>query len=295
MIPSSEDCSVKEALESYRQYLDRQPVSAHTRRNYLQRVKRYLDYLEGSLEGLRALSDEVERDFQMRDFKAWLLTSGASPSTINSTLSAVDNFYLSRGMKQAKLKRLDLPRQAPRALEQDEERRLLKALARTSLRNKAVVMVMMHAGLRISEVAALNVGDISLTARRGEVLVRCGKGLKQRTIPINQELREVLLKYLAEEGCRESLEPMFVSQKQNRLSMAAIDKVIRMLGAQACVDLSAHDLRHHFITRLVRQGTDIVTIAELAGHARLETVRRYSLPTAEEKQQALEKLCRYAS
>jgi len=285
---------VTKALESYKQYLDRQPVSAHTRRNYLQRVKRYLDYLQNSIEGLQALSDEVERDFQMREFKAWLLTSGASPSTINSTLSAVDNFYLSRGMKQAKLKRLDLPRQAPRALERDEERRLLKELARVSLRNRAVVMVMLHAGLRISEVAGLNVGDVCLTARRGEILVRCGKGLKQRTIPINQDLREVLLKYLSSEGSREALEPLFISQKQNRLSMAAIDKIIRLLGAQACIELSAHDLRHHFITRLVRQGTDIVTVAELAGHARLETVRRYSLPTAEDKQKELEKLCGYA-
>jgi len=286
---------VKEVLETYRQYLDRQPVSAHTRRNYMHRVNRYLDYLENSVEGLRALSDEVERDFQLREFKAWLLTSGASPSTVNSILSAVDNFYLSRGMKPAKLKRLDLPMQAPRALEQDEERRLLKALVRASLRNRAVATIMMHAGLRISEVSALNVGDVSLTARRGEILVRCGKGLKQRTIPINQDLREVLQKYLAGEASREALEPLFVSQKKNRLSMAAIDKVVRSLGAEACLELSAHDLRHHFITRLVRQGTDIVTVAELAGHARLETVRRYSLPTAAVKQQALEKLCGYAS
>ena len=55
-------------------------------------------------------------------------------------------------------------------------------------------------------------------------------------------------------------------------------------------ELSSHSLRHTFITRLIRSGTDVVAVAELAGHSRLETTRRYSLPSQDVMLAAVEKL-----
>jgi site-specific recombinase XerD len=280
-----------EAFESYKSYLQKQPVSAHTRRNYLQRVRNFLTWLDGCPDGDLPLSDPVERDFQMREFKAFMLQHGACPSTVNGVLSAVDNFYLSRGMDAGKVKRLDLPRQAPRALQPDEEKRLLKTLMRVSPRNRALIMLLWHTGLRISEAAALNIEDLTLTARTGQVRVRCGKGLKQRSIGINAELRAVLHAYMSGQVSRAAHEPLFLSQKRSRLSVASIDRIVRQLGRVSGIELSAHDMRHNFISHLVRSGVDVVLVAELVGHGRLETVRRYSLPTEDEKQQALEKLC----
>ena len=62
------------------------------------------------------------------------------------------------------------------------------------------------------------------------------------------------------------------------------------LADEAHVAFSAHILRHTFATNLIRQGTDLVLVAELTGHARLETVRRYSLPTEADLQAAIEAL-----
>lgn len=276
-------------LEDYKCYLDRMPVSIHTRRNYLLRVRSFLEWLEHSgVEG--ATIDPVERDFAVHDYKNHLLQRGSAASTLNSVLAAIDNFYIYIGMGPAKVKRQDLPSQAPRALEPEEQRRLVKVIAQSkSLRNRSIALIMLHCGLRISELAQLDVGDVILSARKRELVVRCGKGTKRRVVPINSELAEVLRDYLAS-APRGPEAPFFLSQKGNRLSVQAIDYVIRSFGRDAGIDFSSHCLRHTCLTRLVRAGVDIVTVAEIAGHSRLETSRRYSLPTAAVKIAAMEKL-----
>ena len=70
----------------------------------------------------------------------------------------------------------------------------------------------------------------------------------------------------------------------------AIDLAVRHLGQEADVETSAHTLRHTCLTRLVRAGNDIVLVAELAGHSRLETTRRYSLPSDADRQAAMDGL-----
>jgi integrase/recombinase XerC/integrase/recombinase XerD len=176
--------------------------------------------------------------------------------------------------------------QAPKALELDEIRRVKRSIARSSVRNQTVMLLMLHTGLRISELAALNVGDVFVTSRKGELLVRCGKGSKQRKIPLNSEARTIMQAYLV--GPQDPQEPLFKSQRGARLSVNAIDYVVRQIARDA------HTLRHCALSQMVRQGVDIVTVAELAGHSRLETTRRYSLPTANDKINAVEKLVDYA-
>ncbi|MCC6271074.1 MAG: tyrosine-type recombinase/integrase [Microbacteriaceae bacterium] len=282
---------MQEELQGYANYLSRMPISEHTRRNYLQRIKKFLERLADSPDGVKALTDQIERDFAVQDYKTHLLQSGKSSNTINAVLSAIDNFYLYKGMGPVKVKRHDLPAQAPRALEPEELRRLLKEIARCkSKRNRTLALVMLNCGLRISEVAQLDIGDVLLMARKRELVVRCGKNSKRRTVPINSDLAEVMREYLASVRGSYPEMPLFLSQKGNRLSVQAIDYIIRQFGRDAGVDLSSHTLRHSCLTLLVRSGVDIVTVAEIAGHSRLETSRRYSLPTEAVKIAAMEKI-----
>jgi len=83
---------------------------------------------------------------------------------------------------------------------------------------------------------------------------------------------------------------MFTAARGGRLSRRAIDRVVRTAGARAGIALSAHVLRHTWVTNLVRGGHDVVLVAELAGHRRLETTRRYSLPSQADRQAAMESL-----
>ena len=278
-------------LDQYRDYLSRLPVSPHTRRNYLGRVRQYLGWLAGNPDGEKALVDPVERDFAVHDYKMRLLQSGRSSYTVNAVLAALDNFHQYKGIGPAKVQRQDLPAQAPRALEPEEQRRLLKVIAQSkSHRNRVVALIMLHCGLRISEVRQLNIGDIALSARRHELVVRCGKNAKRRVVPINTDLAGSMREYLSSVSGTDPEAPLFTSQKGNRLSVQAIDQIVRQFGRDSGVEFSSHSLRHTCLTRLIRAGIDIVTVAEIAGHSRLETSRRYSLPTEAVKTSAMEKL-----
>ena len=72
------------------------------------------------------------------------------------------------------------------------------------------------------------------------------------------------------------------------MSTRAVDFVIRRLASDAGLELSAHVLRHTFVTNLIRSGIDVVLVAEIAGHRRLDTTRRYSLPSQADRDAALE-------
>jgi integrase/recombinase XerC len=74
------------------------------------------------------------------------------------------------------------------------------------------------------------------------------------------------------------------------IPLRAIDLLLRTLGEEAGITISAHILRHTCLTNLIRQGNDVVLVAEIAGHRRLETTRRYSLPTDQDRAAAMEAL-----
>ena len=85
--------------------------------------------------------------------------------------------------------------------------------------------------------------------------------------------------------------PCFTNYQGNRLSTRSIDTLMDELGAEAKIEnLTAHVLHHTFTTNLIRGGSDIVLVAELTGHARLETIRRYSLPSEKDKERAVARL-----
>ena len=163
---------------------------------------------------------------------------------------------------------------------------------RASARDRAIVVVLLYTGLRLAELVALDVDDVKVSARKGIVVVRSGKGDAYRELPLNALVRQVLEEWLAERNTKagEGERALFVGRGGRRLSKRSVDDVVRGLGEDAGVKLSAHALRHTFLTRMVRQGSDLVLVAELAGHRRLETTRRYSLPSDADRLLAVERL-----
>ena len=110
---------------------------------------------------------------------------------------------------------------------------------------------------------------------------------------LNAEAREGLSAWLVERGKRfpdHSETALFLNSHGQRLSIRSIDLTVRRLGKGANVAVSAHRLRHSCLTNLVRRGHDLVLVAEIAGHKRIETTRRYSLPTERDREAAMESL-----
>lgn len=284
------------AFEAYTDWLEYQPLSANTRRTYSTQVNQFCAYL-GTLtpEYGDPLNIPHARDYAVRDYKDFLKTvKKHKPTTVNLALAAIDHFYSFLEMGVANVQREDLPQQAPRALTPDEQKCFLRAVERSvSVRNQAVALLLFYTGLRVSECSALDVEDVVMSARKGKVIVRSGKGSTYREIPLNAEVRRALQAWRIERQrrfpCTEN-SAFFLSRQGTRLSPRAIDRLVRDLGQDANLSLSSHVLRHTCLTNLIRAGHDIVLVADIAGHKRLETTRRYSLSTEQDRTAAMESI-----
>lgn len=273
--------------------LGRAPLSAQTRRTYASKVRQYLVWLAGAGVNGDPLGSAEGRDWAVRDYRGYLQgVSKRSPATVNGALAAVDDFYLRRGLGPARAKRVGVPASAPRALGPKAQVRYLRAVqACGSARDRALALVPFYAGTRIAETVALDLDDVRLSARKGALRI-LGKGDRLREVPIHLQLRTALSEWMAErqnwDGAVES-PALFVNRRGSRLSGRGAHDVITGIAAQAGLEdrVTAHVLRHSFATTLVRGGTDLVIAAELLGHARLETTRVYTRPSAEDRHRAV--------
>jgi site-specific recombinase XerD len=166
--------------------------------------------------------------------------------------------------------------------------------ARSSPRDRALALVPFYAGAWIAETVALDLDDVRLSARKG-ILRIYGKGERVREVPIHPELRKALTDWLEERydwpGANDG-PALFLNQRGHRLSAKGAHDVITGIADRGGLEdhVTAHVLRHSFATTLVRGGTDLVIAAELLGHARLETTRVYTRPTAEDRSRAVDLL-----
>lgn len=283
-------------LDTYTEALDSAPLSAQTRRTYASKARQYLAWLAAAEVDGDPLASPEARDWAVRDYRSHLQTvAKRKPATVNNALAAVDDLYARRGLGPAKAARVDIPAAAPRALSARAQVRFLRAVqACPSPRDQALALVPFYAGARISEVVALDTGDVRLSARKG-ILRIYGKGERVREIPVHPPLRKALTGWLDERPAwpgPEDSPALFLNQRGGRLSARGAHDVITGIAARAGLDddTTAHVLRHSFATTLVRGGTDLVIVAELLGHARLDTTRIYTRPSAEDRARALDLL-----
>jgi site-specific recombinase XerD len=278
-------------LADYTVSLADQPLSTRTREAYLAAVTAFLAWLAERDSGPGdALAAPRARDLAARDYKRHMkVDRGLSPASVNQALAGMDNLFRFLGLGAAIVRREELPRSAPRALDVEQQRLLMRAAEESTPRDRAIVALLLFTGLRLSEAAALQVADVRSSARKGLVVVRSGKGDAYREVELNALVRAMLDEWIdARKKIAGKAETrFFVSRTGTALSSRSIDLAVRRVAARARLELSAHVLRHTFVTGLVRAGNDLVLVAELAGHRRLETTRRYSLPSKADRQKAV--------
>ncbi len=276
-----------------------EPLDGDTVRAYCSRVRQFLAWLDGADVDGNPLVDAHARDGAVRDYRAYLLTVAKRKlSTVNAHLTAVDDLLRHVGVGPAAAKRQEVPKSAPRALNDRNRTRWLRAAQRADARGKALAYTEYYGGLRGGEVVALDVGDVRISARKGVLIVRYGKGGKYREVPLHPQLRAALEEWIAERatwpGAVET-PALFLNRRGGRLSTRGAYDQLKAIAADANLefgrdgDLTPHSLRHTTGTNLVRDGVDLGLVAELLGHS-VETARHYSLPSEEDKQRAIERL-----
>lgn len=182
-----------------------------------------------------------------------------------------------------------LPRKLPRTLTESEVDSLLAApdvSTAMGLCERAMLELMYGAGLRVSELCSLELGQVNL--RQG-VLRISGKGGKERLVPIGEEARHWLERFLADArpllAGGKPRAPLFLSRRGGELSRQQCWNAIKRLAGVAGIALervTPHGLRHAFATHLLNHGADLRALQMLLGHSSLSTTQIYTLVAREQ-------------
>lgn len=238
----------------------------------------------------------------VRDYKQRLLAvEGKAAPTVNRRLAALRTFCqwakqqgLVTDLATESIADVPVPKQAPRALDERSVDRVLRRSEQSgNRRDHAILMTLRHTGIRVAELCDLRVGDIVTSERKGVLTVRTGKGMKQRTVPLNADVRRAIATYLYEERPgADSSEFVFISQRtKTRLTEKAIRDLTTKYGYQAhSEDAHPHAFRHSFATELLRKGVPLTAVGALLGHESLQSTARYTQPSERDLREAVQKL-----
>lgn len=142
----------------------------------------------------------------------------------------------------------------------------------TTLRDKAIIMLLVDTGLRRAEICALNWGDVDISS--GIVRVGRGKGGKARSVVAGVKTRRALLAYRREIQHGEDL-PLFQTTQGKRLSLNGLRSVLLRIGKRVGLHITPHALRRTFATLSLRAGMNILQLQAMMGHSSLEMTRKY--------------------
>jgi integrase/recombinase XerC len=232
--------------------------------------------------------DAVTRQ-TLRDYMYYLMQQGVAKSSIANKLSAIRSFYryLQReGIVQKnpieEVSSPKLDKRLPNILTSDEITRLLETPDTTKpagQRDRAILEMLYAAGLRVSEIVCLNLGDIDFSTREIRVI---GKGNKERIVLMGEPAAAALSTYL-KDGRTELLggkrnDAIFISRLGRRLIERRVQKIIDRHALTARIEhkIHPHLLRHTFATHMLDGGADLRVVQELLGHASLSTTQIYT-------------------
>jgi site-specific recombinase XerD len=288
-------------LTEFDRWLERQALAKTTRISYRRWVGELVAQLDagGELRSFLAPGGEHDRRAVLGDWRRRLVDRGLAPSTVNLALAAASSLLDSRALRAPRIPRVEVDPTAPRALTPSELRAVERETDRlASSRDRAIMQLLLRTGLRIGEVAALEVQDVRLTQRTGELVVRHGKGDRRRVVPLTRSARAAMREWLVDRTTHRSrpspqLGALWLSRTGQPLSVRSINKLVAQTMAAAGVEESAHALRHTLATRLIRDHRqDLALVADVLGHADVKTTRRYARSELEVRRAALEALDR---
>ena len=168
----------------------------------------------------------------------------------------------------------------PKIFYEEQVEQLLKSHHRDNdlkVRDLAMFELMYSSGLRLAELASMNLQDIDVQCRQ---MIVTGKGNKMRFLPVGKKAVTAIKKWLKRRPNFESdeLQALFLSKQGNRLSKHSIQSRLKLLAKSQSLDIhvNPHMLRHSFATHLLLSGADIRAIQELLGHSDISTTQIYT-------------------
>ncbi|OPY61674.1 MAG: Tyrosine recombinase XerC [Pelotomaculum sp. PtaU1.Bin065] len=234
---------------------DQKGASEKTIRTYRFALKGFYQWWLGGHKGSLDPGDVTSID--LREYQGYLQNiKKRKPAGINLYMKAI-KVFLKWALNESHINRIPVfpkhvqeQKAPPKALERNEQNRLLREVERRgNLRDMALVRLLMSCGLRVSEVAALQVSDLETGERHGKLTVRQGKGNKWREVPVPTEARKVIREWLAERDKKSAASPwLFPNRIGGHITARCVEQVIGKLAKFADLDIYPHALRHASLT-----------------------------------------------
>lgn len=223
-------------------------------------------------------TDQPISRLTQRRIERWLLSLDVTHATLRIYLSSVRAFcswlVKHRYLRADPTLNIDRPRQPnllpPRALPHEQVAKIYLSCPDT--RAELIVTLMVQQGLRAREVAALELGDIDID---GRVLAVTGKGGNQRALPITEESRRVIARYLAETKIHAGPLVRSMTNPHQGILAATVSSIASGVMHNAGLEESGHALRHTCASDMLERGVHVRTVQYILGHRSLATTQRY--------------------
>jgi integrase/recombinase XerD len=263
------ECEYHElALKAYVELLRLKNYSENTIRNYRNWFIIFLNNFSGRKPSQISKDEILEFLVSFRKRSSWSATSQ------NQLINAIKFFYeqlLKRPREYYDLPRAKKPETLPNVFSAMEVQSILNAAE--NLKHKTILCMAYAGGLRVSELVNLKVSEID--SGRMVIMIRQGKGKKDRMIMLSEKLLLILREYYKKYKPKVWI---FEGHGGEQYSCRSIQKVLQQCKKKAKIlkKGSIHSLRHSFATHLLEGGTDIVSIKELLGHNSIRTTMQYT-------------------
>lgn len=294
-----------EQIESFLHYLAvEKGYSEHTISAYRNDLTGLADFAQKEASLQRPASWATFNRQNMLSYMLNLKERGYVATTIARKVAASRSFFgfmVSEGLiKTDPTENMSSPsvgKALPKPIPINQVRLLLEQPAKLSTaeakRDRAMLELLYASGMRISELVALNMGDVNF---EGDYFVRClGKGRKERIIPLYQQIAVLVKKYVDEDrpklahGKKEVA--LFLNARGDRLTRQGFWQKLKEYVKSAGLNskISPHTLRHSFATHMLSGGADLRSVQELLGHANISTTQVYTHLTTEQVRRTYDK------
>jgi len=285
---------LQEIRDAFQQFLQDEGKHRNTIRSYVNDLRQFLQWCRSTFGASFDLVELTRSDIQ--DFRTFLLTRNSSPASVNRKITALRQFFdyavmrtIMHSNPAAEISGINAEPRAPAVL----LRKDALLLARTAERNPGpleavVILLLLHSGLRSSEICAITVGDVHLTPREGRLFIKGQRGKTTRFVYLSTRAQVSLRQYMRWRGVsvmakRFRKEPLFITYEGNPLTQQAVDQLVKRIGRTAGLpEMTPSMLRNTYAANALQAGKSIESVARAMGISSLKTLQKLSVGAADE-------------